>query len=232
MQSSELLGGFGALSLRTPPAALDSRCLWWLGSVPEVPHLEPAPEAPAPTHTALIAPVPAAEPLVAEHRRRLDAAAGWGVPAHVTVLYPFIDPSEVDEQVIAVVGEAVATVPAFDCSFVRSRWFRQDVLWLDPEPAQPFRDLTTAVLTAFLEHPPYGGAHDDVVPHLTVAERRLADLPAVRAAEHAVQPGLPVTTRIDRVLFITGAQAPNSWSVLHQFTLASTGGSAHRHVAE
>jgi 2'-5' RNA ligase len=188
-----------------------------------VPHLELAPEAPAPTQTALIAPVPEAEPLVAKHRRWLDAAAAWGVPAHVTVLYPFIDPSEVDEQVIADVGKAVATVRAFDCSFVRSRWFGQDVLWLDPEPAQPFRDLTTAVSTAFPAHPPYGGAHDDVVPHLTVAERRLADLPAVRAAEEAVQTGLPVTTRIDRVLLITGTEAPDSWSLLHQFTLASTG---------
>jgi 2'-5' RNA ligase len=192
-----------------------------------VPHLKPASGAPAPTHTALIAPVPAAEPVVAELRRRLDAAAAWGVPAHVTVLYPFIDPAEVDERVIALVAEAMAPVPAFECSFARSRWFGQDVLWLDPEPARPFRDLTTAVSTAFPEHPPYGGAHDDVVPHLTVAERRLADLPAVQAAEHAVQAGLPVTTRIDRVLLMAGAEADSSWRVLHQFTLASTGDPAH-----
>lgn len=171
--------------------------------------------------------MPAAEPVVAEHRRRLDPAGAWGVPAHVTVLYPFSDPSEVDEHVIAVVAEAVAPVPAFECSFARSRWFGHDVLWLDPQPAQPFRDLTTAVSTAFPEYPLYGGAHDNVVPHLTVAERRLADLRAVQAAEHAVQPGLPVITRIDRVLLMAGAEACNSWRVLHQFTLASTGDPAH-----
>jgi hypothetical protein len=31
-----------------------------------------------------------------------------------------------------------------------------------------------------------------------------------------------VTTRIDRVLLMAGAEAPNSWRVLHQFTLSST----------
>jgi len=93
--------------------------------------------------------VPAAEPVVAEHRRRLDPAAAWGVPAHVTVLYPFVDPSAVDEHVLALVAEAVIPVHAFECAFARSRWFGQDVLWLDPDPAQPFRDLTAAVSTAF-----------------------------------------------------------------------------------
>jgi 2'-5' RNA ligase len=166
--------------------------------------------------------VPAAEPVVAEHRRRLDPAAAWGVPAHVTVLYPFVDPSAVDEHVLALVAAAVLPVHAFECSFARSRWFGQDVLWLDPDPAQPFRDLTTAVSTAFPQHRPYGGAHDDVVPHLTVAERRMADLAAVKAAEQAVRPYLPVTTRIDRVLLIAGAEAPSSWRVLHEFTLAPT----------
>lgn len=52
---------------------------------------DPAPSV-APTQTAVIVPVPAAEALVGSHRRRLDRAAGWGVPAHVTVLYPFLHP--------------------------------------------------------------------------------------------------------------------------------------------
>jgi 2'-5' RNA ligase len=138
-------------------------------------------------------------------------------------LYPFVDPSAVDEHVLARVAETVIPVHAFDCSFARSRWFGQDVLWLDPDPAQPFRALTAAVSTAFPQHRPYGGAHDDVVPHLTVAQRRMADLAAVKAAEQAVRPDLPVTTRIDRVLLIAGTEAPNSWRVLHKFTLAPTG---------
>lgn len=89
-------------------------------------------------------------------------------------------------------------------------------------PAQPFRDLTDAVSTAFPAHPPYGGVHDDVVPHLTVAERRLADLPALQAAQDAVRASLPVTACVDRVLLVAGTDAPSSWTTLHQFNLATS----------
>jgi len=159
-------------------------------------YLSPARGAPAPAQTAVIAPVPAAERLVGKHRDRLDAAAAWGVPAHVTVLYPFVEPAAANEQLVAALAAAVGSDSAFDCRFLRTRWFGEDVLWLDPEPAQPFRQLTAAVWGAFPQYPPYRGVHDDVIPHLTVAERRMADLPAVRAAEGAVQPGLPLSTRI------------------------------------
>jgi hypothetical protein len=40
--------------------------------------------------------VPAVEPAVARHRRDLDASATWGVPAHVTVLFPFVAPEPDD----------------------------------------------------------------------------------------------------------------------------------------
>ena len=43
--------------------------------------------------SALLILVPAAEPAVGEHRARLDASARDGVPAHLTVLYPFLPPA-------------------------------------------------------------------------------------------------------------------------------------------
>jgi hypothetical protein len=45
--------------------------------------LSPAPDARAPTETAMIAAVQAAEPLVSGHCQQLDVGAGCGVPAHV-----------------------------------------------------------------------------------------------------------------------------------------------------
>jgi len=186
-------------------------------------YLDPAPDAPAPTETAVIVRVPAAEPVVGEHRQHLDAAAAKGVPAHVTVLYPFVSPETVTPHVVAALAAAVASVSAFDCRFGRTRWFGQDVLWLDPEPAEPFRLLTAAVWEAFPRCPPYGGVHDDVVPHLTVAEERLGGLGALRAAEQAVQPGLPLYARIDRVLLIAGTQGANSWRTLSALPLSAAG---------
>ena len=37
------------------------------------------------------------EQAVGPFRARYDRAAAWGVPAHVTVLYPFLPPSRIDD---------------------------------------------------------------------------------------------------------------------------------------
>ncbi len=121
--------------------------------------------------------VPAAEPLVGGHRHNLDAAAAWGVPAHVTVLYPFVEPTAVDEYVLATLAAAVGSVAAFDCRFPRTRWFGEDVLWLDPEPAEPFGELIAAVWRALLS----ASDRDSVVgvgPSCAVPTPRAATRPA------------------------------------------------------
>src|SRR3712207_8306425 len=101
------------------------------------------------TLTALIVAVEPAEPVVGALRARLDPSASWGVPAHITVLYPFLAPDAVDERVRAVLAEVVAAVPAFDLALTRTAWFGDAVLWLAPEPAGPLRDLTAAVAARF-----------------------------------------------------------------------------------
>jgi hypothetical protein len=47
------------------------------------------------TESAVLVPIPAAERVVSTHRSRLDGAAALGVPAHVTVLFPFVPPSAI-----------------------------------------------------------------------------------------------------------------------------------------
>jgi hypothetical protein len=89
----------------------------------------------------------------------------------VTVLYPFVPPSLLSTAVIASAAAAVASVPGFDCRFAGTDWFDDETVWLAPEPAGPFRALTAAVYAAFPQHPPFGGAFQDVIPHLTVGDR-------------------------------------------------------------
>jgi 2'-5' RNA ligase len=132
--------------------------------------------------SAVLVPVPEAEPVVGRFRARLDRAAGWGVPAHVTVLFPFVPPDEITGTVIEVVAAAVASVRTFGCEFARICWFGEDVVWLAPEPAGPFRALTSAVHAAFPRFPPFRGLFADVVPHLTIGERPEGGADALRAA--------------------------------------------------
>jgi 2'-5' RNA ligase len=161
------------------------------------------------TQTAVIVTVPSAEHAVAPHRARFDPAADWGVPAHVTVLYPFVAPSEIDDRVIKALEAAVASVPRFEATCHTTGWFGTDVLWLDPQPADPFRALTTAVVKAFPGHPPYGGEYADVVPHVTVAHR--TDAQRLREVERDVLPHLPIHFAVTAAELWRGTFAAASW---------------------
>ena len=169
--------------------------------------------------TAVVVHVPEAEPAVGEHRRRFDVAASWGVRAHVSVLYPFLPPHDVDDDALRRLGTALSQVTAFECTFARCAWFDDDVLWLAPEPSTPFRELTAAVWQEFPEHPPYEGAFDDVVPHLTVAERSRGSLDQLRDVERTVSRALPVRTYVDRVALIAGRPEADSWRTVHELSL-------------
>lgn len=171
------------------------------------------------TETAIVAPVAEAEPAVGRHRRALDHSAAWGVPAHVTVLYPFVSPALLRSATMDTLRGTLRDVSAFDCVFSQVKWFGEDVVWLAPEPADPFRALTDAVWRRFPDHPPYRGAHPDVVPHLSVGSSRRGKLADLRRAAAEVGSALPITARIDRVFLIAGRNAPGSWRTVAEFAL-------------
>ena len=167
--------------------------------------------------SALLVAIPEAEPLVREHRLRFDPVTERGVPAHVTAIYPFIARDDLDQAVLDRVAELAAAHEAFDYAFSSPAWFDTDVLYLAPDDPEPFLRLTTALVRAFPDHPPYQGAYDEVTPHLTVAQRTEdADLEAV---ESALRVGLPVTGRAEHLTLMI-EDAEGRWSVLRQFPFA------------
>jgi 2'-5' RNA ligase len=171
-----------------------------------------------PDSSALIVPIPEAEPAVAAHRDRLDRAAGWGVPAHITVLFPFLPPAEIDERVHTTLGQIAGGVPAFFLTLGRLAWFGQRVLWLAPDPPDPFVALTAAVTARFPGVRPYGGAFDQVVPHLTVGHDHPVEV--LRAAGDAVRAHLPIRARAGTLRLLAGPSAAGGpWSALADFPL-------------
>jgi 2'-5' RNA ligase superfamily len=80
-----------------------------------------------------------AEIAVSELRLRYDPSASLGVPAHVTVLFPFQDDVEVDDEELA---RLFGGLDAFDFILDRIERFEGGTVWLHPEPSQPFGDLT------------------------------------------------------------------------------------------
>jgi 2'-5' RNA ligase len=177
------------------------------------------------THTALIIEVPAAEPAVGAHRATLDPAASWGVPAHITLLYPFLPPATIGDDTLAAIAGIAAAEPAFELTLDRIGWFGDTVVWLAPNPARPFHTLTAALTARFPQAPPYGGAFDEIVPHLTIGEG--GPRPTLQAAAAAVGTHLPITTTVTTIRLIAGIHEPgDNWHPVADFPL----GPGHRPV--
>lgn len=177
----------------------------------------PPPMASSGPHSGLIIEVPEAEPAVRHHRERLDSSAPLGVPAHITVLFPFMPPETIDPAALTKLGELFADVSGFRFRLDRTNWFGDEVLWLAPRDPGPFRALTLRVFQAYPAFPPFGGQFADVVPHLTIGhEHPLDDL---RIAEDSVQARLPIEASATAVTLMTQQSAGGRWAKAAAFAL-------------
>ena len=158
-----------------------------------------------PRRTALIVEVPEAEPVVGELRLQHDRSAALGVPAHITILFPFADAAAVDEDALA---QLFGRFPAFDFTLDRVERFDTGVVWLHPEPSFRFVDLTAAIAERWPEHPPYEGEFDEPIPHLTVSETPID-----------FQPALPIAARAHEVTLIEEDESTGRWSRRRSFPL-------------
>jgi hypothetical protein len=167
--------------------------------------------------TALIVRVPEAEALVADLRARWDPSAAEGVPAHVTVGVPFLSLRDLGEAGLARLTAALRSVAAFDFTLARVGRFERTA-WLAPGPAAPFIALTKAVMVAFPDWLPYGGAHDTLVPHLSAADgdAEAAGLAAAELASRLARQG-PVRSRCTAVEVLEN-RGPR-WASVHRIDL-------------
>ncbi|MFE1949683.1 2'-5' RNA ligase family protein [Streptomyces sp. NPDC059524] len=149
--------------------------------------------------TALIVRIPEAEPAVHTWRERLDPSAQAGVPAHITVLFPFLGESRIDASVHSALADLLGSHPAFDLRFERCGRL-PGVSYLVPEPDTQVRQLTEALAERWPEAPPYGGRFPEIVPHLTIAQGQ--EEAVLEEVEAGLAAGLPVTSRVSSVELI------------------------------
>ena len=131
--------------------------------------------------SAFIVPVPEAEPWVKDLRERYDPIAAVGMPAHITVLFPFMSPDLLTDNDLARAAGIFRRFRPFEFRLEQVGRFPES-LYLVPEPDEPFISLTEAAVREFPEYPPYGGKFPEIIPHLTVANRS-AELSAIAEAE-------------------------------------------------
>jgi 2'-5' RNA ligase len=112
--------------------------------------------------------IPEVEPLVSTFRDKYDPSTAKGMPAHITINYPFLPGLNPDTNLYREFTKLFAGINSFSINFNKFDQF-PGVVYLAPEPEAPFKELIEKVAAHFPESLPYSGAFDKVVPHLTVA---------------------------------------------------------------
>ena len=169
--------------------------------------------------SALVVLVPEAEPSVKPFRDRYDPSAAAGMPAHITLLYPFKPLDEIDEIVLDDLRHCLTRFAPIQFSLGSIRRFPVELLYLAPEPDEPFRQLTLAIWNRYPETPPYGGKWSNIVPHLSVgwrADEQQLDAIANDFAE-ASRETLPIRATASEVALIDNRSG--YWQVLSTFGL-------------
>ena len=170
--------------------------------------------------SALVVVVPEAEALVGAFRAKYDPSAAVGMPAHITLLFPFLQPDEFDVNMQDELRACFAGFPRFHFSLTAIRQFRPSVLYLASEPDAPFREITRAIWDRHPQTPPYGGEFADTVPHLTVAQMggREQLAPVAEAFTQACEGKLPIRANAAEVALMENRSG--RWQVRSVFALA------------
>ena len=163
-----------------------------------------------PVASAFVLPVSEATDVVA-----LAGPTAWApgaLPPHITLLYPLPPVHRLDRDAIREVADVLRTVAPFNLRFERTGRF-PEVLYLAPMPPEPLVALTRLLTKSFPEYPPYGGAFEEVIPHVSV----VAHTPEGPGLEAAVRACLPFESSASEVWLATLARS--GWSTAERFTL-------------
>jgi hypothetical protein len=166
--------------------------------------------------SAIILPIPEVEPIVGPLRLKYDHAAQLGVPAHITLLYPFCPPHMLPGQIDAL-RDVCASIEAFPFSFTELRRFPATA-YLYPDSSEAFVQITRTLVKRWPDYKPYGGSISDIVPHLTVADR--VDVETLNAVEGLLRRHLPIRC-VAKEVWLLASDDQGMWARRALFPLAS-----------
>lgn len=165
--------------------------------------------------SGLVIPVPSLQEFVTHWRPSVDRVPPVGVPAHITVLYPFIPPGEVESE-IGDLRRFFSGRSSFPYSLTEIDWFGNEVVYARPDPSEPFATLTDAVHERW-GLPPYGGTVTDPQPHVTLGFE--GEPETMQEVAEAAASLLPLDEEATEVWLLQGTPDPPMWQVTHRFDL-------------
>lgn len=166
--------------------------------------------------TALVVPLPEADPLLAAVAARFPDAVR-PLPAHVTLLYPFLPADALDDQVLADLDEVFTDRPPLRVEFAECR--RADgFAALLPDPAEGLSALVGELRRRWPELLPYDGRFGaDVDLHLTVA-LNTAEATAEAVAREIVPEFTPIRSELREAWLIA---LQGQWQLRRRFAFTA-----------
>ena len=137
--------------------------------------------------------------IAAPTRRKYALDSSIRVPAHVTLLYPFVAFDQLNSA-CRKLREVLTEVEPFEITLDGYDHF-PTVAFMKVANPVPIQNIFRKIYAAFPECPPYGGLYgNDLHPHMTVGEFRDQS-----ARDAAILPDYPATTfRAERVHVLYG----------------------------
>lgn len=167
--------------------------------------------------SAILAPIPEAEFLVRELRNKFDPSAIHGIPAHVTVLFPFKHPDEITYDVIGKLTTVFSQFQQFDFQLSEIGTFPPAVVFLKPNVTEKFISITKEVVGVFPENPPYGGKFTKINPHLTIGHELGDRFEECLSQAEDIRTKLPFNARVGEIYLMTSLDG--EWTVREHFKL-------------
>lgn len=160
--------------------------------------------------------VPQASPLLDTWRQQLDPSAAVGVPPHITLLYPAIEPSAITVEGLEALARASVEFPL---TFRTVETFERTI-WIKPTPTTSLQQLENKLKALFPMTAPYGGQYPHSPPHLTVADgiaptrykRMIRDL----------QAGLPIHSTVHGFELWGEVSSQGQWHCIRTFGFGTT----------
>lgn len=155
-------------------------------------------------------------PAIEALRRAAVKDASRGLPAHVTLLSPFVRAGQLDAALRRRLAAILVRHLAFDYHLLGPK-MSSDTLYAGVDSERPFLELHRDLATEFPEHPIYEGKGGELVPHVTVASGRSA-IKDRRLIEDRAWHALPTRRRAYAVdLIAPGRDA--RWATVWRFRL-------------
>jgi len=170
--------------------------------------------------SVILIPVQRADPIVRKWREKYDAVALHGIPAHITLLFPFQPPNEINTQTIEKLKQVFVNVKQFAFFLEKINTF-PFVIFLEPSARSMFIILTKEIIRAFPKYPQYGGKFRSITPHLTVgqlsSEQKIDSIK--KRIVKDIQNKLPIKSKAEEAWLMI--KNNTEWSLKHRFPFSS-----------